>query len=1063
MLSEFRSTNITWDKATSRIYTPITANESDENGRKLVVQVINNGQVEDLTDTSLHLYWITTDKRHNGLDAFKAVDLKKGTFELSYTTGMLSNRGVLNAHLVLVDTTGRVVSERFKITVKEGIDNGAIQSENSFSSLTQALIEVGPRINSLTAQLQNKADKVALEVERQRINNITALPEGSTTGDAQLADIKVGADGVTYASPGDAVRGQFSSVDKNLDNVAGIRYVSGRYVNNNGFLVHNDTSRSCTDPIPCGPGMSITYMGETNHQNVSALTCYDFNMRPISTNANVGGVNIERTFVTPEETAFVRLSTKEPYKTLISFNTSSAHASSILNIGRHFEDVGELIRQLSSMTFRTTKNTALSQEFPPSHVIQELSNINPDGTVTIEPGGFYFSLYAYANFDSQALIETTSEIVELYNATTVGGEKIKNMVFSDGRYYAIVNREDMKAGFYHFSPRIDNRGGSTSVTLELPKVYNIQSSENAHPTVQALRNTNYTRLPIYRDSNNAGCTFNSDGSVTIAPGGYYFPMYYIKSTVGDVLVRVEGTKNAIYVSRFAGGSGGGGEPPYIRTFLYGENVQQAVIEREDWDWSYPYAVVRMDNRGGTEEMVITDVLFADMHLSTSALSTNNIAFVSTTGSDANGEGTRSKPYATVDFALSSGATVISVGGGVYTQTIDLAKTTSPNIEIRSTNQTERVIFKPIDSLLSNVEAKVSGYSKVYSFETDANITSNNNWIFQEGVSDDTTLISDAERHPLERGYTHRCEDTKITICSATDLENALSEIESSPTYKWYFDSTNGVVYFSRPQPVTSDTPICFSKGTKLFRNTSTAVSLKLVAIESKYMIFNVERLSSAEVLDCKSSNVFGAGAFVYNSTPNVTFVRCEATRCHHGSNGDGFNGHADNIGDPHSKQINATLFDCYSHDNRDDGYSDHERSEITIVGGLFEYNGKGGVVPSYGSHCTAIGVYSRNNYAGFFYTGLTAEAEGGKYGQMILYNCVAENNTRGGTRTGFRVDGVGNSMILVNCKSIGNNIGYYVSSTAHQATLIDCGSLDDTTVKSSGGGTFVIKNTNLVS
>ena len=161
MLDKFRETAITWDKATSRIYSPVTANESDEKGRKLVVKIVNSGQVEDLTGATLHLYWETRDKAHDGLDVFKAVDLKKGEFELSYTTGMLSNKGVLNANLVLIDTVGRVVSERFKITVTEGIDNDAIQSENSFSSLTQALIDISnleqnyaPRLNNLTAQLQ---------------------------------------------------------------------------------------------------------------------------------------------------------------------------------------------------------------------------------------------------------------------------------------------------------------------------------------------------------------------------------------------------------------------------------------------------------------------------------------------------------------------------------------------------------------------------------------------------------------------------------------------------------------------------------------------------------------------------------------------------------------------------------------------------------------------------------------------------------------------------------------------------------------------------------------------
>ncbi len=72
----------------------------------------------------------------------------------------------------------------------------------------------------VTAQLAQKVDDSALDVERKRIDAFTSLSEGSTTGDAELIDARIGYDGVVYESAGDSVRKQTLKLNKNLKKLA---------------------------------------------------------------------------------------------------------------------------------------------------------------------------------------------------------------------------------------------------------------------------------------------------------------------------------------------------------------------------------------------------------------------------------------------------------------------------------------------------------------------------------------------------------------------------------------------------------------------------------------------------------------------------------------------------------------------------------------------------------------------------------------------------------------------------------------------------------------------------
>lgn len=81
-----------------------------------------------------------------------------------------------------------------------------------------------------------------IDVLDARVDNIVALPEGSTQGDAELADIRVAYDGEIYSTAGDAVRGQVSDLNAQIASVGDavysnvlrevVSYPYGTYLNN---------------------------------------------------------------------------------------------------------------------------------------------------------------------------------------------------------------------------------------------------------------------------------------------------------------------------------------------------------------------------------------------------------------------------------------------------------------------------------------------------------------------------------------------------------------------------------------------------------------------------------------------------------------------------------------------------------------------------------------------------------------------------------------------------------------------------------------------------------------
>lgn len=122
-------------------------------------------------------------------------------------------------------------------SVSEAIDDNNLATNSTFSSVKiDNLIKAN--ISNVKTDIQNLQTQD--NVLSSRIDNITTLPEGSTTADAELADIRVGADGTTYDNAGTAVRTQVSELKQDLDNLFSLRenltYNEVRLLTNNGYV-----------------------------------------------------------------------------------------------------------------------------------------------------------------------------------------------------------------------------------------------------------------------------------------------------------------------------------------------------------------------------------------------------------------------------------------------------------------------------------------------------------------------------------------------------------------------------------------------------------------------------------------------------------------------------------------------------------------------------------------------------------------------------------------------------------------------------------------------------------
>jgi hypothetical protein len=157
----------------------------------------------------------------------------------------------------------------------------------------------------------------AIDILKARMDTFSSLPDGSTTGDAELADIKVGYNGKIYNSAGSAVREQFASIiDENhslyanTDNLVNRHTLSIGYLKDtDGTLIVDDAyfkKYTTTDYISVIPGETYDILVPQGDAYNRIVFFTDPNT--VHSHIDFGDSLTERNIVIPDEVTYIRIS-----------------------------------------------------------------------------------------------------------------------------------------------------------------------------------------------------------------------------------------------------------------------------------------------------------------------------------------------------------------------------------------------------------------------------------------------------------------------------------------------------------------------------------------------------------------------------------------------------------------------------------------------------------------------------------------------------------------------------------------------------------------------------------
>lgn len=327
---------------------PIPTAQQGDTARVLTFNILNNGVPFNLTGKTVRAKIIKPDgtKVYNDLTI---TNVTNGECNLALTNQVLAVVGIVKCQLEITEGQDILSTIIFNIEVRESIDvTGAVESSNEFTALqngltkldewdkyfketsgaieekyTERLNEIDSSLEESNTQIANlnntkvdkvdgkglseanftndekielsnmkyKAEKSELDVERKRIDAFTSLTNGSTTGDAELIDGRIGGNNKRYNNIGSAIRGQFNDLNSKFNDLRlknykeNIAVTIGMYIDfeNGQEKVIGNNTYAVSDYIKIPNNLSnILTNFNFNLDGIAGWAIYDINKKYIS-------------------------------------------------------------------------------------------------------------------------------------------------------------------------------------------------------------------------------------------------------------------------------------------------------------------------------------------------------------------------------------------------------------------------------------------------------------------------------------------------------------------------------------------------------------------------------------------------------------------------------------------------------------------------------------------------------------------------------------------------------------------------------------------------------------